>query len=405
MKAEIIVSGSELLLGQSIDTNGPWIARKLSEIGIDCHFKSTVGDNLYNMAETFSKAMTRADVILCTGGLGPTQDDITRDALAKALQIPLLYDETLAESIRKKFKARNRVMSDNNLRQAYYPKGTVILDAFPGTAPGIYLQYQGKHIFLMPGVPSEMKVMMKDDILPKLAKLLPKIEQIYTKTLRCWGKGESDISALLSEINDELDHLPNPKLSFLASGIEGIQVRFSAKTDSENTAMALIDPFLKRAKTLLGNLCFGEDQASMEATVAKMLDQKTLTLGLYESFSEGMIATRLNEKSNTQYYFKGAWIESRERDLSVEAYKTKLYYIQSLSHADIVITVHGEEISKNNLQLTLLLQHHDQLHEKTMIIPYFNHQAAVSFSVINLLNMVRLYLLGALNAEDTAISP
>ncbi len=405
MKAEIIVSGSELLLGQSIDTNGPWIARKLSEIGIDCHFKSTVGDNLYNMAETFSKAMTRADVILCTGGLGPTQDDITRDALAKALQIPLLYDETLAESIREKFKARNRVMSDNNLRQAYYPKGAVILDAFPGTAPGIYLQYQGKHIFLMPGVPSEMKVMMKDDILPKLAKLLPKIEQIYTKTLRCWGKGESDISALLSEINDELDHLPNPKLSFLASGIEGIQVRFSAKTDSENTAMALIDPFLKRAKTLLGNLCFGEDQASMEATVAKMLDQKTLTLGLYESFSEGMIATRLNEKSNTQYYFKGAWIESRERDLSVEAYKTKLYYIQSLSHADIVITVHGEEISKNNLQLTLLLQHHDQLHEKTMIIPYFNHQAAVSFSVINLLNMVRLYLLGALNAEDTAISP
>ena len=404
MKAEIIVSGSELLLGQSIDTNGPWIARKLSEIGIDCHFKSTVGDNLNNMAETFSKAMSRADLILCTGGLGPTQDDITRDALAKALDLPLIYDEDLAEKIRAKFKARNRIMSDNNLRQAYYPQGAQILDAFPGTAPGIYLHYQGKHIFLMPGVPSEMKVMMKDDILPFLIKLLPKIEQIYTKTLRCWGKGESDISALLSEINDELDHLPNPKLSFLASGIEGIQVRFSAKTDSESTAMALIEPFIIRAKALLGNLCFGEDNVSMEATVAKMLDQKTLTLGLYESFSEGMIATRLNEKSDTQYYFKGAWIESRARDLSVEAYKTKLYYIQSLSHADIVITVHGEVISKNNLQLTLLLQHHEQLHQKTMIIPYFNRQAAVSFSVINLLNMVRLYLLGALE-EDETISP
>lgn len=404
MKAEIIVSGSELLLGQSIDTNGPWIAQKLSEIGIDCHFKSTVGDNLYNMAETFSKAISRADIILCTGGLGPTQDDITRDALAKALNIPLIYDENLAEVIREKFKARNRTMSDNNLRQAYYPQGAMILEAFPGTAPGIYLPYQGKHIFLMPGVPSEMKVMMNDDVLPHLMRLLPKIEKIYTKTLRCWGKGESDISTLLADINDELDHLPNPKLSFLASGIEGIQVRFSAKTDSESTAMALIEPFAERAKAILGNLYFGEDHASMEATVAKLLDQKTLTLGLYESFSEGMISTRLNDKSHTQYYFKGAWIESRERDLSVEAYKTKLYYIQSLSHADIVITVHGEEISKNNLQLTLLLQHHDQLHEKTMIIPYFNHQAAVRFSVINLLNMVRLYLLGALNTEET-ISP
>lgn len=405
MKAEIIVSGSELLLGQSIDTNGPWIARKLSEIGIDCHFKSTVGDNLNNMAETFSKAMTRADIILCTGGLGPTQDDITRDALAKALNLPLIYDEALAEKIREKFKARNRIMSENNLRQAYYPENADILEAFPGTAPGIYLQHQGKHLFLMPGVPSEMKVMMEEDIIPLLTSLLPNIERIYTKTLRCWGKGESDISALLSEINDELDHLPNPKLSFLASGIEGIQVRFSAKTTTEAEAMMLIEPFAKRAKALLGNLFFGEDDASMEATVAKMLDQKTLTLGLYESFSEGMIATRLNEKSTTQFFFKGAWVESRERDLSVEAYKTKLYYIQSLSHADIVITVHGEEISKNNLKLTLLLQHHDVLHEKTMIIPYFNHHAAVSFSVINLLNMVRLYLLGALEADDSVISP
>lgn len=404
MKAEIIVSGSELLLGQSIDTNGPWIAQQLSQIGIDCHFKSTVGDNLHNMAETFAKAITRADIILCTGGLGPTQDDITREALAKALDLRLIYDATLADQIREKFKARNRIMSDNNLRQAYYPENAQILQAFPGTAPGIYLPYQGKHIFLMPGVPSEMKVMMTDDILPLLIKMLPKVEQIYTKTLRCWGKGESDISALLTNINDELDQLPNPKLSFLASGIEGIQVRFSAKTDSEAKAIALIEPFKQRAKAILGDLCFGEDTASMEMTVAKMLDQKTLTLGLFESFSEGMIATRLNEKSHTQHYFKGAWIESHERNLSVDAYKTKLYYIQSLSHADIVITVHGEEISQNNLQLTLLLQHHDQLHEKKMIIPYFNHQAAVSFSVINLLNMVRLYLLGTLETERITVS-
>lgn len=402
MKAEIIVSGSELLLGQSIDTNGPWIAEKLTEIGIDCHFKSTVGDNLQNMADTFSKAISRADIILCTGGLGPTQDDITRDALAKALNLPLIYDESLAAVIHEKFKARNRIMSENNLRQAYYPENAQILEAFPGTAPGIYLHYHDKHIFLMPGVPSEMKVMMNQDVMPFLTALLPKVERIYTKTLRCWGKGESDISAILAEINDELDLLPNPKLSFLASGIEGIQVRFSAKTASEAEALALIIPFLERAKALLGNLCFGEDQASMEGTVAGMLDDRHLTLGLYESFSEGMIASRLNEKSHTKYYFKGAWIESREQDLSAEAYKIKLHNIQSLSHADIVITVHGKEISKNNMQLTLLLQHHEKLLEKVIIIPNFNHHAAISFSVINLLNMVRLYLLGALDVDQNS---
>ena len=400
MKAEIIVSGSELLLGQSIDTNGPWIARKLSEIGIDCHFKSTVGDNLNNMAETFTKAISRADIILCTGGLGPTQDDITKEALAEATGLEMLYDDALAEMIRDKFRKRNREMSDNNLRQAYYPKGASILEAFPGTAPGIHLEFKGKHIFLMPGVPSEMKVMMRDSVLPTLTKLLPKIEKIYTKTLRCWGKGESDIAGILADINDELDHLPNPKLSFLASGIEGIQVRFSAKTETEAEALSLINPFLERAQTLLGNLCFGVDDASMESTVAAMLEKKCLTLALYESFSEGMISMRLNEKSQTLPYFKGAWIESREQDLSVEAYKAKLFYIQSLSYADIVLTVHGVEISPNNLELTLLLQHHDQLREKTMVIPYFNHQIAVSFSVINLLNMVRLYLLEIFNEQD-----
>lgn len=399
MKAEIIVSGSELLLGQSIDTNGPWIARKLSEIGIDCHFKSTVGDNLNNMATTIARAFSRADIILCTGGLGPTQDDITREAVASALDLPLIYDETLAEVIREKFRQRNRTMSDNNLRQAYYPEGADILEAFPGTAPGIHLQYEGKHLFLMPGVPAEMKVMMEQDVLPYLLTLLPKVERIYTKTLRCWGKGESDISALLSEINDELDDLPNPKLSFLASGIEGIQVRFSAKTDTETEAMALIEPFAIRAKEILGHLCFGEDQMSMEAVVAQLLNQKQLTLGLYESFSEGIVSSRLNEKSEQEHYFKGAWIESRFQDLSVEAYKTKLYYIQSLSHADLVATVHGEKVGQN-MKLTLLLQHHDRLHEKEMVIPYFNHQATVSFSVINLLNMIRLYLLDALDQQQ-----
>lgn len=406
MKAEIIVSGSELLLGQSIDTNGPWIAQRLSEIGIDCHFKSVVGDNLENMAETFKTALSRADIVLCTGGLGPTQDDITKEALAKALEKKMIFDESLADIILDKFRRRNREMSRNNLRQAYYPEGAKVLKTHPGTAPGIQYDIeedtkrsQVKTVFLMPGVPSEMKLMMREEILPMLLTRLPNPEKIYTKILRCWGKGESELAELLGDINDELDHKSNPKLSFLASGIEGIQVRFSSKNRNEAEAMKLIEPYENRAKALLGDLCFGEDEESMESTVATLLRQRNLTLGVFESFSEGMITARLNEKSASHDYFRGAWVESNQQSITPEIAQERLAKIAELSAADIVITVtakplNGEKADSNNtIELTLLLKHGERIREKVMIIPYFHHLSTVKFSVINLLNLLRLYLL------------
>lgn len=404
MKAEIIVSGSELLLGQSIDTNGPWIAQKLSEIGIDCHFKSVVGDNLENMAQTFKLALSRADIVLCTGGLGPTQDDITKEALAKALNRTMIFDEHLAEIIRDKFRRRHREMTENNLRQAYYPEGAKVLKTHPGTAPGIQYDLKDdggalKSIFLMPGVPSEMKLMMNEEILPLLTQRLPTPEKIYTKTLRCWGKGESELAERLSEINDELDHKQNPKLSFLASGIEGIQVRFSSKNRTEEEAMALIKPYQDRAKKLLGELCFGEDEESMESTIATLLEERNLTLGVFESFSEGMLTARLNEKSASNRYFKGAWVESNQQRITPAIGRERLEKITSLSGADIAITVTAtpqeglHPHAENNIELLLLLKHGEITREKRLIIPYFHHLSTVKFSVINLLNFLRLYLL------------
>lgn len=394
MRAEIIASGSELLLGQSVDTNGPWIANELSKIGVDCHFKTVVGDNIENLANTFRLALSRADIILCTGGLGPTQDDISREALAKAVGAPLIFDEALAERIRQKFKRRNRTMTENNLRQAYYPEGSTLLSAHPGTAPGIlFTTEEKKMIFLMPGVPSEMKIMMEESVLPHLLTLLPTPEKIYTKTLRCWGLGESDIAEMLSEINDELDHKSNPKLSFLASGIEGIQVRFSAKSATEAEALTIIEPYLKRAEHILGEYCFGYDDESMEQAVQKLLEASDQQLALYETFSRGLIAERLNRKSDTRAYFRGSLVESdRRQPLNRVEMEHRLKQISALFQSTLLLSVTGE-IEQDILKLTLYRYDADGLHSELLTIPYFNHDAAVNFSVINTLNYLRLSLL------------
>lgn len=403
MRAEIIAIGSELLLGQSVDTNGPWIAQKLSQLGIDCHFKSVVGDNIQNIVSTLNLARSRADIIICTGGLGPTQDDITKEALAEALNTPLIYDTALAEVIRKKFIARKRTMTENNLRQAYYPKGAEILKTHPGTAPGIHYhdQASGQHLFLLPGVPTEMKLMMRQSVLPLLKELTPTEEEIYFKTLRCWGVGESNLAELLSEINDELDEKSNPKLSFLASGIEGIQVRFSAKAASYSEAMHLIKPYQKRAEILLGELLFGYDDESMESVVKALLIASNKRLALYETFSRGLISERLNRKSDTREFFHGSLVESdRRQPHDEEDLRHRLNQVQSLFAADLVLTVLGRPFIDQNrpeestIELTLALYSKEEgLEQKSLIIPYFNHDATVDFSVINSLNFLRRTLL------------
>lgn len=405
MRAEIITSGSELLLGETIDTNGPWIANKLRHIGIDCHFKATVGDNLTNLIHTFKEALSRADLIFTTGGLGPTQDDITKEALAQALDKPLVFDESLAQAIEAKFYQRGRIMTENNLRQAYYPKGATILKTYPGTAPGIHYTLKRKggteqHIFLMPGVPSEMKLMMKEEIIPNLLKAHPHLQPIFTRTIKCWGIGEADIAELLAPINDELDTKINPKLSFLASGIEGIRVRLSSKNYTQEEADRLIIPYKNRIVTLLGDKVFGFDEESMESTVASLLVEKKLTLSLFESYTKGLMAERLHHKTIPSSYFKGGVIADKQYFSERELFK-KLKETTQFLQADIIMNSRVIKENSNYITLLLTLYHHNHhnnqpsphIETKEITTPNFNLQQTEEFTVINTLDFLRHYLL------------
>lgn len=391
MRAEIIVIGSELLLGESIDTNGPWIAEHLRQIGIDCHFKAVVGDNLDNIANTFTLALSRADIVLSTGGLGPTQDDISKDGLAKALGKPLVFDERLAERIAEKFAERGRNMSENNLRQAYYPEGAKVLATHPGTAPGIHYTISNdagdKQIFLMPGVPSEMKLMMSESIIPFLLNLLPNPEQVFTRTMKCWGLPESDIAEKLKTINDELDHAHNPKLAYLASGINGIKVKLSSKNRTLAEADQLIDPYKARIVEILGDYIFGYDDDSMESVVANLLETAGLTLALYETFSAGLVSSRLNELTDSTPYFRGAVINHDSNNIFTKLQDTAEYF-----GADIALNVSEVTRTERNITLALNLYHGDTQLTKEITIPSFSLGQTRRFSVINLLNQLRLYL-------------
>lgn len=405
MRAEIIASGSELLLGDTIDTNGPWIANRLRHIGIDCHFKATVGDNLTNLTHTFKEALNRADLIFTTGGLGPTQDDITKEALAQALDKPLVFDKRLAQNIEAKFHQRGRIMTENNLRQAYYPKGSTILKTYPGTAPGIHYTLKKEHggeqhIFLMPGVPSEMKLMMTEEILPNLLKMNPHLQPIFTRTIKCWGIGESDIAELLAPINDELDTKINPKLSFLASGIDGIRVRLSSKNHTQEEADQLITPYKNRIVELLGDKVFGFDEESMESKVASLLLEKKLTLALFESYTKGLMAERLHHKTIPSPYFRGG-IVAHKQDFSERELIKKLKETTQFLRADIVINSRILEENREYITLLLTLYHQNShqnqqpphLETRKITTPNFNRQQTEEFTVINTLDFLRHYLM------------
>lgn len=274
MKAEIISVGTELLLGQLVDTNSVWLSQQFSQLGINSHFKTTVGDNAHNIEQVFALATQRADIIIATGGLGPTQDDITKETLAKTLGLELIYDEALAAVIQEKFAIRNIEMSQNNYRQAYYPKGAEVLEQFPGTAPGLYLYHNHQHYFLLPGVPYEMKAIFEDSVIPKLREIAPIDEQIYTETVKVWGIPESDVAEKVAEIDDDLAKMGNPKLSYLASGINGISVRISAKAHDQAEALALIQPYKNAVEAVLKPYIFGHNADTMEEYILAICQKK-----------------------------------------------------------------------------------------------------------------------------------
>ncbi|MEE2769285.1 MAG: competence/damage-inducible protein A [Actinomycetota bacterium] len=307
MKCEVVAVGTELLLGQIVNTNSAWIGERLAEVGIDCHRHTVVGDNPARMLDTIREALERADAVVVTGGLGPTQDDLTREVIAEVMGVRLERDPDLVERIRSRFSSRGRNMPENNLRQADIPVGATAITELPGTAPGLLCPMGGgKVIYAVPGVPWEMQQMIEGTVLEDLQRRVGIGSVIRSRVLRTWGQSESGLAEDLADEIQRLDREGGPTLAFLASGIEGLRVRITAKAGDEDEVQALLDAEEQRVREAVGRYVFGLDEETMEAVVLKELTAQGLTLAVVESLTGGLIGARLTDVPGASRAFRGS---------------------------------------------------------------------------------------------------
>ncbi|MCU1483496.1 MAG: competence/damage-inducible protein CinA-like protein [Actinomycetia bacterium] len=305
MRCEVVAVGTELLLGQIVDTNSSWIGEQLALAGIDSHFQTKVGDNLERIVASMRLALERSDAVIVCGGLGPTQDDITRQAIAQVMGVELVRDEAIVERIRAMFGSRGREMAANNLLQADVPVGARALATQPGTAPGLVCPIGDKVLYAVPGVPSEMKEVVAAEVVPDLQERMGERAAIVSRVLRTWGLAESTLAEVVGPRLEALDATGNPTIAFLASGIEGIKVRLTAKAPTEAEAFALIEAEDAELRALLGPLVFGVDDDTMESAVGVLLEDRGMTLAVAESMTGGLVASRLVDVPGSSKWFKG----------------------------------------------------------------------------------------------------
>ncbi len=306
MLCEVVAVGTELLLGQIVDTNSAWLGEQLALAGIDCHRHTAVGDNRERMLAAFREALDRADAVIVTGGLGPTQDDITREVVSELMGVPMERDQGLVERIEARFAGRGRAMPANNLRQADVPVGATAMPELPGTAPGLVCPIGDKVLYTVPGVPREMRAMVEGTVIPDLRRRSGTGSVIRSRTLRTWGQSESGLAEMLADEVERLDSGEGPTLAFLASGIEGLRVRITAKAADEAAATAVLADEEARVRAVLGPLVFGVDDQNMESVVLEELVARGLTLATAESLTGGMIGSRLTDIPGASRAYRGS---------------------------------------------------------------------------------------------------
>ena len=315
MRVEIVAVGTELLLGQIPDTNSQWLGERLAAHGIASHFHQHVGDNHERIVAAFRVALSRSDAVIVCGGLGPTQDDITRAALAEVMGVDLVRHDELVDVIRGFFVARGRTMSDNNLLQADVPVGASVIEQRRGTAPGLICPVGDQVMYAVPGVPYEMSDMFERAILPDLLERQRRLGQtsvIVSRVIRTWGASESGLAEAVAERFDALVDSDRVTIAFLASGIEGIKVRITARGNDREHALALLDEEEQLVRALIasafGDIIFGVDDETMEFAVASRLLARGLKLGLAESLTGGLIASRLVNVPGASAWFRGGLV-------------------------------------------------------------------------------------------------
>ncbi len=306
VRCDVVAVGTELLLGQIVDTNSSWIGETLAASGIDSLLQVKVGDNLARMTTVLQRTLADADAVIVCGGLGPTHDDITREAIAAVMGTTLEHDESIAAVIRHMFESRGRRMADNNLRQAQVPVGATVIPQTRGTAPGLICPVGDKVIYAVPGVPHEMKDMVERAILPDLLTRSGEPSVIESRTLRTWGDSESGLNERLDGVIARLDEVGNPTLAFLASGWEGLKVRLTAKAATHDAAVALLDEWDTEVRATIDDVVFGVDDDTMESVVLQILRDRGLTRGLAESVTGGLVAGRLTGVAGASDVFRGA---------------------------------------------------------------------------------------------------
>ncbi len=303
MRAEVVAVGTELLLGQIANTNARWMSEQLAAIGVDVVHHQAVGDNLERIVEAIRLAASRADVVVVTGGLGPTQDDITRDALAVLMGVGMVRHREIEDLLRAKFRAfGRREMPESNLRQADVPKGARYIRPERGTAPGLITELGGgARVYAVPGVPAEMVEMMEGAVLPELARLSGD-GVVRSRVLRCTGIGES---ALAEVVSDLFEGSENPTIAFLASSGE-VRVRITAKAGSAGEADSMIEPVAEEIRRRLADVVFTSENEELEEAVVRLLRERGPRLACAESLTGGGVGARITAVPGSSEVFVGS---------------------------------------------------------------------------------------------------
>jgi len=307
MIVEVLAVGTELLLGHTINTNAAAIGTKLADAGLDLQYSSVVGDDHVRMVAAIKLALSRADAIIITGGLGPTQDDITREAISAATGRPLLFSEEYAADLKQWWESRGREMPLSNLKQAEYPEGATVLDNPKGTAPVLRLEADGVWIFALPGIPAELEALMDLYVVPFLGEQSG-AGVVVSRVIRTYGESESRVGEMLADLYEEG---ANPSMAFLATAAE-IKIRLTAHAASTEAAEELIAPLEAAVKSRMGRLVFGTDSETIEEIVLGLARDNGWTIATAESATGGMVATRLTQVPGASQVFRGAIVAYHE---------------------------------------------------------------------------------------------
>lgn len=311
MKAEIITVGTEILLGDIVNTNSQFLAKELASIGVEVYYQETVGDNETRLLNLLEEAFKRSDIVITTGGLGPTNDDITKEIAAKYFNQELVFYSDIWENIKSYFEKLGLKPTENNKKQAYFPKDCIILDNPNGTAPGVILKKENKMIILLPGPPKEMIPMFNNKVKSYLQSLTD--YKLVSKTLRFIGIGESELEEKLIDI---INSQSNPTIAPYAKENE-VTLRITAKSKDDEKANDLIKSIEEKIKDRVGKYIYGYDDITLEETVAKLLVKNNMTIAVSESCTGGMVSSKLIDYPGiSQSFIEGCVTYSNEAKMN-----------------------------------------------------------------------------------------